>query len=1599
MEETSFIEGEDIFVLPCEKPYEELGALIFGQQTNTPVKSRSASTAVNRIEFADTASTIRRKEIPRIFITMDSGTFNGYRTNCVKRKKKVIGLIELFNKDSITCATHKEIFKDELNKIDVAAEDFIEYIDDVLTQLEANSEQDRIPDLELMRKGVIDAVKLNKQQVIEKVDTLKRAAVPLDSDVASDIGAGAVALTSGTVTADRSTTGASHDVSQTVAKLKLRHTNICEDIDELKSKFDKLDPIEQMSDSEITFYMRRIDSWDQKLKDITNETRKLNEEAIGKDDMNDYVVDLTEKLKNLKIAKSLKADELIEEDKDRGLNSLCENKHKSSVVFPEPFRGVMGENIFKFKKEITAAIKDTQVKKADQVRTLLKYLKGDARARVGDHQPNLDAALQVLESFYGNPNLIWLKYRQEFEKEFSGNVLSKWGSLGSTKRIDAIAKLMEFIRQALQFSEDYPQLKDDILSAGTVKLIMKSMPAEEIRMVYLSVDDVAATHQEKIEKIQDILGKLKNCGILAVNELIDDSSASRNQVSQRQRDDRQGSTQTRNPLGLSSHNSTLCSVDIKHDCTKSRKCEPNWGLLGCEEMYKLSSIDERIQYCKEAGCCTNCGIALPQNSKESTCQRCDYNTPTNRRLIRCNVSWFSAAASRVQRCFRGAALCIQHQSQRNTEPKLIEWLKEKRIKHEMFSLDNKIHKTISKRDKGQHKHDIELPSDQKVLEMLREEMKNSNFETGDIEEIPDGENMFMFFHIQGRSGTEPIQVFADSGANFWFALESVTKKLVCIKTHKNPMPITIGGGNVIYSTGEWAAALPMSNGSFQAVRGQTMKSLVGQMPRYDLTRTLKEVKQQYPENQKLQNLVIPDVLGGEIEMILGSKYLKIYPEPVQITPTGLTVSISRLRSPTGKNTAVISGPVKFINSILQSRHAKDAFDSMKAMLVHARSYTPKLEYFPSTPPRSSIVDEEVSDVEEKYKFKADSICIGLPISCPGCSMNVTVQSELKRFMDLQEAGLKTEFRCIKCRACDDCRKGAGFERISMKQEAEQRLIQNSIEIKEGYAEAKLPFTLPPDENLNCNRNIALKRLDNVIKRYCKDPIMKQGLMQAWDKMINKGHLRFIGEFDPNIQNMIMSSKVSYYIPWNVNFKDSISTPIRTTFDASSQTSTGLSLNDTLAKGNPNLVELLTLALDWMMGPFAFAGDISQFYPSIRLKPEYWKYQRILLRENLDQDGQILEAVLTKLAFGVQSVSAQSEEAVRRIGNELWDFSPDVAFLLISRRYVDDVGRSMMSKQDSLLLIDKTSEVLKQKLDMTIKGWTVSGEQPSADISSDGSSVPFAGFLWYPEMDIYSLNIPPLCLDKKQRGRLPEGSFGFDKSTMTLEDLLSKDLTRRQVTRAIARVWGLVGKAAPVTLRIKHDLRKLIKELPDWDVPMAPSARLLWIQNFDLLESIRPLLYSRCSRPPDALRKTCRLWILVDAAEWGMIATVYAGWERPSGDFSCSHILGKGLLGPEPLTLPQKELHILSVGADIKEIFTSALEEWVEDVLVGSDSLIALCWTSYETVKLNQYNRVRVINITSKLSLSQIYHVRGADNPADIGTRTKSVSASSVFPDS
>ena len=44
-----------------------------------------------------------------------------------------------------------------------------------------------------------------------------------------------------------------------------------------------------------------------------------------------------------------------------------------------------------------------------------------------------------------------------------------------------------------------------------------------------------------------------------------------------------------------------------HDCTKDPSCKDKWDLLGCIDLYKLSSIEERENFLQERRACFKCG--------------------------------------------------------------------------------------------------------------------------------------------------------------------------------------------------------------------------------------------------------------------------------------------------------------------------------------------------------------------------------------------------------------------------------------------------------------------------------------------------------------------------------------------------------------------------------------------------------------------------------------------------------------------------------------------------------------------------------------------------------------------------------------------------------------------------------------------------------------------------------------------------------------------------------------------------------------------------------------------------------------------------------
>ena len=173
-----------------------------------------------------------------------------------------------------------------------------------------------------------------------------------------------------------------------------------------------------------------------------------------------------------------------------------------------------------------------------------------------------------------------------------------------------------------------------------------------------------------------------------------------------------------------------------------------------------------------------------------------------------------------------------------------------------------------------------------------------------------------------------------------------------------------------------------------------------------------------------------------------------------------------------------------------------------------------------------------------------------------------------------------------------------------------------------------------------------------------------------------------------------------------------------------------------------------MLLRFTLGSAAIAGDLRQFYPSINLNPSQWNLQRVLWRENLDLDAEIIELIITVLIYGVRSVSALSEKAVLMLAEHITPISPKLAALLIHSRFVDDLGDSGRSIEDMDVLA-KAADDLFESVGWSCKGWTVSSRPPHPEVTKDGISCDVGGMVWYPVIDALSVKIPPLHFGRKQ----------------------------------------------------------------------------------------------------------------------------------------------------------------------------------------------------------------------------------------------------------
>ena len=116
-------------------------------------------------------------------------------------------------------------------------------------------------------------------------------------------------------------------------------------------------------------------------------------------------------------------------------------------------------------------------------------------------------------------------------------------------------------------------------------------------------------------------------------------------------------------------------------------------------------------------------------------------------------------------------------------------------------------------------------------------------------------------------------------------------------------------------------------------------------------------------------------------------------------------------------------------------------------------------------------------------------------------------------------------------------------------------------------ECTLPLMEDPALVLGDNERNARKVYQRWVTKINKNPDDLKSVIKSENKLQTRGHVEFLKNLTPEQQKLITGSPVRYFFPWRPVYNpNSLTTPVRLTFDAGDKTSTGYSLNDILPKG-------------------------------------------------------------------------------------------------------------------------------------------------------------------------------------------------------------------------------------------------------------------------------------------------------------------------------------------------------------------------------------------------------------------------------------------------
>lgn len=481
--------------------------------------------------------------------------------------------------------------------------------------------------------------------------------------------------------------------------------------------------------------------------------------------------------------------------------------------------------------------------------------------------------------------------------------------------------------------------------------------------------------------------------------------------------------------------------------------------------------------------------------------------------------------------------------------------------------------------------------------------------------------------------------------------------------------------------------------------------------------------------------------------------------------------------------------------------------------------------------------------------------------------------------------------------------------------------------EQGRYVVKLPFRdEDPTWKDGKSREIAIKRLKSLERRFVKDQVLKDRYTEVINEYLQLDHM-----VEVPVQEV--DKRDSVYLPHHpVIREDKTTTKVRVVFDASCKNENCVSLNEKLIVGPTLQPDLRHLILAWRKHPVCLIADIVKMYRMVRVAEDDCDFQRIVWRNNSDEE--IKDFKLLTVTFGTASAPYLAVKALNQVAIDHKEDYPMAAERVAKEFYMDDLMTGCETVENGIRLYNQMNALLKEG-GFILQKWSSNKDEllkiidqtqnSNKEATKDDKALEFKqdnivkilGLTWNRSRDEfqYSVTLPPL----------------------------SAPVTKRKIISDVARLFDPLGWIAPCMIKAKVFIQRLWIAGTEWDEEPPNSIKEDWITYRNELQKLTDFKIPRwLNTKVDDL--AVELHGFSDASNVAYAATVYLRVVDASKQVHTLLVGAKTKVAPvKQVSIPRLELcgavllaKLLTEIAKVLNIPNSQIKAW-------TDSMVVLAW--------------------------------------------------------